>query len=339
MHRTVIIINDFEIIDRPGYRLGNVILKFISCTRRKAVNPNAASQRIQPPKPNVEASTSSAKEPNVRLPKRMLSSSFSSSEMKRRVMEITPVESIISPYKSVKIQVKLVVLSSIRECNSKAYKGEMFILRVEDSTGSIRIIGYQEAVDKHYKNLHKNAIYVMYGLKIFLSDKTKTSIKHKYELKITEDTVIEPVSGMPMTSTTSTTSHAFDFITFDKLLTDETNVAEVFDVFDVIGIVIEIGKLGTTKSGLKFADLKLIDRSEFELSTTVWGKDATMINKLKYDYGIGFPLAIFDGQIRKYRGVLNLSVGTSAIPEFDCDDLMQAIELRKWYIDTHNKQN
>ncbi|XP_063719153.1 replication protein A 70 kDa DNA-binding subunit-like [Symsagittifera roscoffensis] len=211
---------------------------------------------------------------------------------------------------------------SIRNYNNAKGPGKLFNFEVADSSGEIRITGFNDQVDKFYDMIEPEKVYLITGCSVKAANKQYNKTGHDYELTLTNGTLIEP-----MADDGEAPKLSYNFQTIDRLLETEPN-----SVVDVIGIVQscedcqEVTSSKTQKSFVK-RELNLLDRSEKAVRITLWGGEA---EKFVLDENNPNPVMAIKGAVVKDFGGRSLSMGVSS--SFIVNpDIPEAHQLSGWF--------
>ncbi|KAG8937310.1 Replication factor A protein 1 [Tulasnella sp. 418] len=181
---------------------------------------------------------------------------------------IHPIESL-NPYQNKwVIKVRVTQKSDIRTFSGKNGEGKLFTVTLMDETGEIRATAFNNVVDDLYDKLEEGKVYYISKARVNIAKKKFNNTGGDFEIALDKLTQIEEcmdASGMPSVS--------FNFVELAKLEEKPKD-----STCDVIGIVKQVGDFEniTTRAGksLSKRDLTLVDKSQYSVRVTLWGKQA-----------------------------------------------------------------
>lgn len=179
----------------------------------------------------------------------------------------------------------------------------------------MRATFFREAVDKYYDMMQEGEVFIISGGRV------KPAFRGSgYELNLDSRTEVEHVRD-----DTGIKQQVYDFVELSRLEAVPTK-----EVVDVIGVVKSSGSLAniTTRTGRELLklDLDLVDQSNTEVRTTLWGETAQACAEKVTTQPV---LAIKGVRVGDFGGV-SLSTTTSSQVSFN-PDLPEAAALRQWF--------
>lgn len=236
------------------------------------------------------------------------------------VANVHPISSL-TPYQNRwTIRARVTNKTPIRTWNNSRGEGKLFSMDLLDESGEIRATAFNDAVDKFFDMIEVNKVYYISRASLKTANKQYTSIKNDYEMSFNADTTVasceENSSSIPMLQ--------FDFIPIQKL----EEVAKDSSV-DVIGVCKSTSELQTviarsTNRELRKKEIHLVDRSNTEVSLTLWANEAE-----KFD-GSSNPIVAVKGAKVSDFGGRSLSTLTSSVLQIN-PDIKEAHVLRGWF--------
>lgn len=151
---------------------------------------------------------------------------------------------------------------------------------------------------KWYDKVHENKCYVFANGRVAMANKRFTSIKNDFCLTLGNETEIEEAA-----EDNYIMSNGFSFTTFDKI-----SVTPAAATIDVIGVIFEVGQIGSIKmkngENREKLNLVLADDSGYSVPVTIWGDACRSVEKV----ALGSIIAFKACRVSEYSGkTLNAS--------------------------------
>lgn len=239
---------------------------------------------------------------------------------------VFPIEGL-SPYQNNwKIKARVTQKSDIRTWSNQRGEGKLFSVVLMDESGEIKGTAFNASVDELYDKFQEGKVYYISKARVNLAKKKFSTLSNDYELNFDRGTEVEEcleATGVP------TVKYNF---------TPLSNLEEVAagSICDVIGIVKEVGSLSEINTkmnkSLTKRELTLVDRSNFSVRLTLWGKQAEQFAVEQA------PVIAFKGVKVGDFGGRSLSMVSSSTMSIN-PDLDEAFVIRGWYDATGAEQS
>lgn len=229
----------------------------------------------------------------------------------------------INPYQNKwVIKARCMTKGAIRNYNNAKGPGKLFNFEVADSSGTIRITGFNDHVDKFFENIEVEKVYLITGCSVKSANKQYNHTGHEYELTMTNGTMIEAVSDDGEAPKMS-----YNFQTIDKLIENQPNsVVDVLAIVQSFDECSEVVSRQTQKSFTK-REITLVDQTEKAVKATLWGGDA---EKFHVSEDNPSPVMAIKGAVVKDFGGRSLSMGSNSSFQLN-PDIPEAHQLAGWY--------
>ncbi|TNY19811.1 hypothetical protein DMC30DRAFT_417560 [Rhodotorula diobovata] len=234
---------------------------------------------------------------------------------------VYPIESL-SPYQNKwTIRARVTSKSDIRHWSNSRGDGKLFSVNLLDESGEIRATGFNEACDKLYPILEEGKVFRISRARVNIAKKQFSNLANEYEITFENSTEVEPVNEAEEKDVPQV---QFNFTQLSDLTNiDKDGTCDVLGVVQDNGAVSEITAKATQKQ-IKKRELTIVDRSQYAVRVTLWGRQAESWTEL--DNGI---VAIKGVKVGDFGG-RSLSVSGSSTIAVD-PDIPEAHELRGWY--------
>ncbi|GAA5987161.1 hypothetical protein JCM11641_002150 [Rhodosporidiobolus odoratus] len=233
---------------------------------------------------------------------------------------VFPIESL-SPYQNKwTIKARVTVKSDIRTWSNQKGDGKLFSVNLVDATGEIRATGFNAVVDRLEPILQEGHVYLISKARVNIAKKQFSNLNNEYEIMFENNTEVEEVED----NDDNVPKVKFDFVDLSDLTNFEKDAT-----CDVLGLVTDHGQVTeitakATQKQIKKRELTIVDRSQYSVRVTLWGRQAEGWNE-----GEGGIVALKGVKVGDFGG-RSLSVSGSSTVAVD-PDIQEAHELRGWY--------
>uniref|UniRef100_A0A2R5LE87 Replication protein A subunit n=1 Tax=Ornithodoros turicata TaxID=34597 RepID=A0A2R5LE87_9ACAR len=233
---------------------------------------------------------------------------------------VFPISSL-TPYQNKwTIRARVTNKSAIRTWSNSKGEGKLFSMDLLDESGEIRATAFNAECDRFYDVIEVNKVYYVSKANLKPANKNFTSIKNEFEMSFNSETHISPCDDSSSIPTVQ-----FSFVPILKLqgMPRDTLV-------DVIGVCKSAGEVQTvirrnTNQELKKRDIQLVDKTNTEISLTLWGTQAET-----FEAGEHPVVAIKGARISDFSGVSLSLIGSSMMQVNP--DLPESHSLYGWYV-------
>eukprot|EP00090_Calanus_glacialis_P036968 TRINITY_DN6328_c0_g1_i1.p1 TRINITY_DN6328_c0_g1~~TRINITY_DN6328_c0_g1_i1.p1 ORF type:complete len:623 (-),score=183.87 TRINITY_DN6328_c0_g1_i1:129-1997(-) len=315
--KRVVIILDLEVVapgNQVNKKIGNPVQigadgKIPNPVDSENANPNSGGGAVKRPSTTPITDVSTPKAKVVYKPPTRLSIGSSG-------VVATPIASI-TPYQNKwTIKARVTSKGDMRTWNKPSGSGKLFAMDLMDESGEIRVTAFKDQADAFYDLAVVGKVYYISNCSVKAANKQYSKLKNDYELTFKDSGTMELVEDD--TSDVPTMTYNFARIADLAVAEKDTNI-------DVIGVCKSHNELTTliSKAGKELVkrEITLVDRSETEVSLTLWGNTATNFS------AVGNPIVAAKGaKVSDFNGV-TLSGGDILInPDMDL-----AHELKGWW--------
>jgi replication factor A1 len=226
----------------------------------------------------------------------------------------------LSPYMNRwTIKVRVTKKGDVKTYTNAKGDGKLLSVDLLDGQGGeIRATMFNEQVDQFSAILEKNHVYLISGGSLKPANRKFTTFNNEFELTFNSSTTIQPVS-----ESGDIKMQQYAFCPIGDIAHKEKD-----DMVDVIGVVTQVGQLGsiTTKKGDQLAKrtVVLLDTSTRSIELTLWGAIAENFS------AAGSPvLACKAVRVSDYAG---RSLGTMSASALDINPagVPEVQQLRQW---------
>ncbi|KAG8899079.1 Replication factor A protein 1 [Tulasnella sp. 408] len=305
--KQLIILIDLEVVERDAEKIGEP--------------KNIENSGVVPPpeptlKPTPTAGTSSSTAPAPTLVNKRAGGSAISKPSNS--YPIYPIEQL-SPYQNKwTIKARVTQKSDIRNFSTARGEGKLFSVTLTDETGEIRGTAFNTAVDELFDKFQEGKVYFISKARVNIAKKKFGGSTNDFELGLERHTEVEEC-----TDASNVPEIRYNFVELGKL--DQTEKDAIIDVLGVVSQVSDLTEL-TSKAGktLTKRDITLVDRSQYSVRMTLWGKQAEAF------HATNNPVMAFKAvKVGDFGGRTLSMVGTSTYQENP--DIGEAHLLRGWY--------
>ncbi|KAJ7632965.1 hypothetical protein FB45DRAFT_519561 [Roridomyces roridus] len=231
---------------------------------------------------------------------------------------IYPIEGL-SPYQNNwTIKARVTQKSDIKTYSNQKGEGQLFNVTLMDDTGEIRATGFNQVVTALYERLVVGKVYYISGARVNIAKKQFSHLNNEYELGLEKNTSVEECLD-----TDNLPTIKYNFVALSDLESQpKDSTCDIIGLVQAVGDVTEI----TTKTNNKKVtkrELTLVDRSEYSVRLTLWGKQAEEFSSPDSVLACkGVKVSDFGGR--------SLSVFSSSTMVIN-PDIQEAHTLRGWY--------
>lgn len=219
-----------------------------------------------------------------------------------------------------RIKVRVTKKYEVKRWQNQRGEGYLQTVDLVDVHGTqIQGTFFNQQVDKFGPAIKENKVYVVSNGSIKLANKKFTSIPNDFCISFWDDTEFQEV---PEDAAIGNDAYSF------RALRD-LDVLQVGSVVDLIGVVFEVGTLGTikikqTKEERERRTILLADDSGFSVNTTLWGSLSHL------DLQPGNIIALKNCRVSNYQGISMNSGGESDQGKVNLQH-PRAVQLKRWF--------
>lgn len=313
--KKILIILELTVIV-PGADVGSKIGNPISSAPVAASAPSVPNGNSAPAEAVPKATSIPASMPRTQ------SSSLSSAAPVQQAdgIVVFPINSL-TPYQNKwTIKARVTNKSAIRTWSNSKGEGKLFSMDLLDETGEIRATAFNAECDRFYDIIEVNKVYYISKANLKPANKNFTSIKNEFEMSFNNETRVSPCDDSASIPTVQ-----FSFVPIQKLQSVPRDT-----LVDVIGVCKSTGEVQTvtrrtTNQELKKRDIQLVDKTNTEISLTLWGNQAET-----FDGSENPVVAIKGARVSDFAGVSLSLIGSSMLQINP--DLPESHSLYGWYV-------
>ncbi|BGP13947.1 hypothetical protein JCM10213_005531 [Rhodosporidiobolus nylandii] len=328
-NRKIVIILSIETVSHQSEKIGNPV-----SVETASQAAGAAAQQQQPQQQQGDVKPQIAPAPAARVGGGAGSNASKTSAAKRNQgggqggargnanlggSPIFPIEGL-SPYQNKwTIKARVTSKSDIRHWQNQKGEGKLFSVNLVDATGEIRATGFNNAVDNLYPIFQEGKVYLISKARVNIAKKQFTNLNNEYEIMFENSTEVQEAED-----DTDVPTVKFEFTELAQLTQHEKD-----STCDVLGVVTDHGAVSeitakATQKQIKKRELTIVDRSQYSVRVTLWGRQAESWNE-----GEAGIVALKGVKVGDFGG-RSLSVSGSSTVMID-PDIPEAHELRGWY--------
>ncbi|KNC81836.1 hypothetical protein SARC_05856 [Sphaeroforma arctica JP610] len=215
------------------------------------------------------------------------------------------------------IKGRCVMKGDYRHWNNDKGSGKLISFNLKDTTGTIKMTGFNEVAETIMENIQSTKVYTISGGEVKFANQRYNTTGHQCEVTLNKSSVI---TEMPDDEAPGIQYN------FEKIgnINDQVKDATV-DVIGVISVVNDCVNIRTRAGGdVTKRDMTLIDDSNKAINITLWGATATDFDKQE-----GSILAVSNARVGDYNGrTLSASRDSMVLSDPNIPD---AHRLRGWY--------
>eukprot|EP01122_Echinamoeba_exundans_P004035 TRINITY_DN14071_c0_g1_i1.p1 TRINITY_DN14071_c0_g1~~TRINITY_DN14071_c0_g1_i1.p1 ORF type:complete len:282 (+),score=28.67 TRINITY_DN14071_c0_g1_i1:48-848(+) len=174
-----------------------------------------------------------------------------------------------------RLYAKLVEKTEIRQWSTSTHKsGKLFQATLEDETGQVRAVWFNDDADRDFSRLAVGESYEFCNFMVRLANRKFSTVDNDYEISVNASTTISEITDVPLREKFQALVISTDkSIGFSDILSGPTS-----DSVNVLGIVLKIGELvpvQTKTATINKRDIYLMDYTEKPLTVVLWGDKAS----------------------------------------------------------------
>lgn len=232
---------------------------------------------------------------------------------------LTPINKLNVMQNNWKIEARVKEKFPIKNWKNGDKEGKFFNITVIDASGEIKIVCFNEMVEKFYDEFEENDIYHISKGQIRIANKNYSTSKHEYEIFLNEETEIErceiPMNIIPKID--------YDLKTIEQIYNCEKN--EIINLIAMCTFVEDLNEFTAKSTGrhLKKRELTLQDETG-SLQLTLWNEMA------EKEYEINTIFMISNGKINEFQNKKNVTTTGNTIIRKN-PNTAESIMLKKYF--------
>ncbi|KAJ6618842.1 replication factor-A protein 1 [Mycena sp. CBHHK59/15] len=186
---------------------------------------------------------------------------------------IYPIEGL-SPYQNNwTIKARVIQKGEMKTFSNQKGEGQLFNVTLMDETGEIRATAFNQVATALYDKLQEGKVYFISRARVSIAKKQFSHLNNEYELGLEKNTEVEECLD-----TVNVPSVKYSFVELGSLESQEKDsTCDVLAIVKDVSDLSEITSKATNRQIIK-RELTLVDKSQFSVRMTLWGKQAEQFN-------------------------------------------------------------
>jgi len=251
------------------------------------------------------------------------------------VMQPTHLIKDLNPYQGeFRIKGRVVKKSELRSWSNSRGQGHVFDITLQDSSGDIKVTGFNEMAEKFHPVFQENRVYFVEAASVKPANKNFNQTSHNYELSLHAGSKVELCQEIASREVPGISFP--DLKSISEIIESGGDSADTVDVMGVVVAVDDVKDL-TTRAGrnTKKREIRIVDDSGSvgsgggmsEIKVTLWGQQA---EKFSPDQSQHKVVAFKKVTVSEWQGK-SLNVGFSASVILEPTANADADRLRAWF--------